>query len=68
MLNDLKTIGSIIQKLMVSHQITQEQFAEAFDADPRTIRRWIRNGVNKLDLIDEIAKFFEIEAKDILLK
>ncbi|XMB66637.1 helix-turn-helix transcriptional regulator [Mycoplasmatota bacterium zrk1] len=67
-LNDPKMIGSKIKELLSSCQMTQEQFAEEFYIDPRTIRRWIKEGINKLDVLSDIARFFEVDVKDILFR
>lgn len=46
---------------------TQERFAcEAMFVDPTTVRRWLKNGIKDLTLIEEICRVFNIDLVDIL--
>ncbi len=47
---------------------TQENFAEAMCVDPVTVRRWIAHGIAKVDVIEEIAKMFDMSFMDFLTK
>lgn len=47
---------------------TQENFAYAMHVDPVTVRRWIAHGIAKVDLIEEIAKIFDMSFMDFLTK
>lgn len=58
--------GANLKRLMKENQLTQEDFAEAFCADDRTVRRWISQGINNITLIGEIADFFNVSITDIL--
>jgi len=47
---------------------TQENFAEAMNVDPVTVRRWIAHGIAKVDTIEEIAEMFDMSFMDFLTK
>jgi len=47
---------------------TQENFAEAMNVDPVTVRRWIAHGIAKVDVIEEIAEMFDMSFMDFLTK
>lgn len=40
---------------------TQEEFAFEFGIEDRTVRRWIHSGIAKVDVIKELADFFEVD-------
>ena len=45
---------------------TQAKFAEAFNTDERTVRRWCNEGVDKLSLVQQLADFLGIDALALL--
>lgn len=47
---------------------TQENFAEAMFVNATTVRRWIANGISKVDVIEEIAAMFDMTFLDFLTK
>ena len=49
-----------------SRKFTQEDFADKFCVDVRTIRRWVNGGMYDLRQIQQIADFFEIDVFAIL--
>lgn len=65
-INDTLERVSIIRKLMKSRHITQQMLADALHYDPRTIRRWFKEGIRDIDLLFEIAKFIGVHLNDIL--
>ena len=46
--------------------MTQEDFADEFGVDVRTIRRWVKGGMYDLRQLQQIADFFEIDVFAIL--
>lgn len=58
--------GKNLKNLIKESGRTQEKFADDFFVDAVTVRRWIAHGVNKLDVIEEIAKFFDVDFMDLL--
>lgn len=62
---DQKKIGQFIKELRKQKGITQELLAEKMNTSRRTISRW-ENGANMpdLDMIPELADYFEIEIKE----
>lgn len=45
---------------------TQTNFADAAHVDPTTVRRWIAHGIKDINLIQEIAKLFDMDAIEFL--
>lgn len=65
--NDLaKQVGRNLKKLFAKYGKTYEDVAKILNTDPRTIGRWVQNGLDKLSTIEWIAEKFGIEAKDII--
>ncbi len=64
---DQKKIGAFLKELRGEKQLTQEQLAEILGVTNRSISRW-ENGVNMpdLDLVIEIAKYYDISIEEIL--
>lgn len=58
--------GKNLKRIIKEHGLTQEKFAELKHVDPTTVRRWLANGIDKLSILEEIAKFFNISVSDIL--
>ena len=64
---DQKKIGSFLKEMRKSKKISQEQLAEILGVSNRTVSRW-ETGWNMpdLDLLIEIAKFYEVDIGEIL--
>lgn len=65
-MNQVKT-GQFLKDLRKEKGVTQEQLAEVLGVSNRSISRW-ENGVNMpdLDLLIELAKYYDIEIGEIL--
>ena len=53
--------GRFLKKELKNREITQEKFAEYIGYDVRTVRRWIHNGINQVDILFRIVSFFELK-------
>ena len=53
--------GQKLRQLINENYKTQEDFAYDYGADLRTINRYINQGINKIDVIQELAEFFRVE-------
>ena len=58
--------GKNLKRIIKEHGLTQEEFAGQMFVDPTTVRRWLSSGIDKLSILEEIAKFFDISVTDIL--
>lgn len=58
-------VGGYLKRELRIRNTTQEQFAEQFGVDPRTVRRWISGGVHSLDVVAEIAEYLGVSVRDI---
>ncbi len=56
--------GLYLKKLIQENYNSQEDFADDFGTDIRTVSRYVNNGINKLSTIQELADFFEVEFQD----
>ena len=52
--------GQTLKRLIKENYPSQEEFAYDYGADIRTISRYINNGINKIDVIQELAEFFYV--------
>lgn len=53
--------GEALRRLIQEHYSSQEEFAYDYGADLRTINRYINNGINKINVVQELADFFNVE-------
>ena len=65
-MNQIK-IGNFIKELRKEKKLTQEQLAEKFGVARRTVSRW-ETGSNMpdLDILIELADFFDVDLREIL--
>ena len=60
-------IGANFKRLIKeSGYRTQEAFAAAHGADPRTVRRWIHDGIDSLTTIGDIARTLDVDVMALL--
>lgn len=52
------SMGQKLKYLIKSYGKTQEEFAYEFGCDPKTIRNWIRNGVDSITTVKQLAAVF----------
>ena len=69
-LNDLaKQASSNLKKILKDKNITQEELANIMDVDPRTVRRYLKNGIDKLSTLELISNLLKVDVvKDLLKK
>ncbi|MFI3163631.1 MAG: helix-turn-helix transcriptional regulator [Bacillota bacterium] len=59
--------GQKLKSLIKTSQYrTQEEFAFAFSVNTRTVGRWVSEGINSLETIEQLADFFAIDFLDFL--
>ena len=64
---DYKKIGSNIERLIKESRFkTAQSFALECDRNPITVKRWIQDGVDNINIINEIATKLDIDAMAIL--
>ena len=61
-----KIAGSNFAHLLWQRRISQKEFAIIVDRTPRTVRRWMYEGIPTLDDLQAIAKALDVSAMDIL--
>lgn len=61
--------GETLRRLIKESKYrTQQRFADEIHVDVRQVSRWINQGIKNLDTIQQIADFFEIDAKSTFFK
>ncbi len=64
-----KIFGKALKKHIKDAHMTQAQFAEEMGyVNDEVIRRWISNGIAKLDTVDRILDFFNMDLEEFLKK
>lgn len=62
-----KIAGDNVKRLIKeSDYQTQENFADLFGAEIRTVSRWLNGGIKNLDTLQEIASFLGVEVLELL--
>lgn len=56
-----KKAGENLRKLIQDNYESQEEFAFEFGMDIRTVSRYVNQGISKIDTIQELAEFFDVE-------
>ena len=59
-------IGGRVDTIRRSRKLTQEDFAEIIGYDVRTIRRWFKDGIDKITTICDCADALGVALVDIL--
>lgn len=60
-LDHQKEIGRWLAVQLKKRNMTQEEFAFRMGVDERTVRRWINEGVGRINVLEDIASFFQME-------
>jgi len=55
--------GNKLRKLIKENYDSQQDFAYDYHLELRTISRYINEGINRLDVIQELADFFNVDPK-----
>lgn len=53
--------GLKLRQLIQENYRTQEEFAERYGMEIRSVSRYINQGINKVDVIQELADFFQVD-------
>lgn len=61
-----KIAGSNFAHILWQRHISQKEFAAIVDRTPRTIRRWMYEGIPTLDDLQSIAEALGVSVRDIL--
>lgn len=56
--------GLTLKKLIQANYQSQEEFAFDFGTDVRTVSRYINQGINKINTIQQLADFFGVTFED----
>ena len=60
-------VGENLKRLIKESEYrTQERFAEAVFAEPRTVRRWLKNGIDSISTVAMIAEVLDVDVKALL--
>lgn len=56
--------GMALRRLIQENYTSQEEFADDYGADIRTISGYINQGINKVNVLQELADFFNTQLGD----
>ena len=59
--------GLVLKQLIKNNYTSQEEFAYDAGYEIRTVSRYVNNGINKLNVIQEIAEFFGMDFYSFML-
>ncbi len=59
-LSPQQNAGMMLRKLIQENYRSQEDFSYDYGMDIRTVSRYINNGINKIDVVQELAEFFDV--------
>lgn len=61
-----KRAGEVLRRLIQEKYSSQEEFAYDFGTDIRTVSRYVNKGINKINILQELAVFFHVDIVDFL--
>lgn len=61
-----KYAGSVLRKLIKENYASQEEFANDFGVDLRRVSDYVNKGINKLNLLQQLAEHFHVNLKDFI--
>ena len=60
--------GNNLRIIINKNNLTQEQASNMLNIEERTLRRWLKEGINKISTLEMICRVFNIEKIENLLK
>ena len=62
-------IGENLKRLIKESEYrTQERFAEEAFVDVRTVRRWVKNGIDSISTVAMVADILDVDVKALLFR
>ena len=63
MTQEMKSViaGKNLKKFISKAGYSQERFAYEVGVDPRSLRRYLKNGINDVDLLDKMSRILEVD-------
>ena len=58
--------GKTLRRLIRENYTSQQEFADEYGMEIRSVNRYINNGINKLDIIQELAQYFNLTVIEFL--
>ncbi len=55
--------GQKLKQLIRENYSSQEKFAYDYGVEIRTVSRYVNQGINKIDVVQELAEFFGVDFK-----
>lgn len=63
-----KKAGRNFKLLIKSRNLTQEKAAFILSVDEKTVRRWIKDGIDRISTIEVIAEIFDVDVIETFFK
>lgn len=64
--SEIASNGELIKRKIEELGVTQEAFAEMVGIGDRGLRKWLKNGVDSLKTLAQIAKIFGCSVEDLI--
>ena len=63
-----KIASDNLREILADRKMTQEELANILSVDPRTVRRYLKNGIDKLSTLELIAERLGVDVITVLFK
>lgn len=63
-----KIVSDNLREILADRKMTQEELANILSVDPRTVRRYLKDGIDKLSTLELIAERLGVDVITVLLK
>ena len=65
-LSSKQIAGKTLRRLIRENYSSQQEFADAYGLEIRSVSRYINNGIKDLDTIQELAQYFNLTVIEFL--
>lgn len=56
--------GMYLKQLIKENYETQQDFADDYGLEIRTVNRYVNQGINQISTVQELAEFFDVKFQD----
>ena len=59
--SEAKIAGLVLKKLVETHYDTQQEFADDYGIELRSLSRYFKDGITKIPTVSDLAIFFDVD-------
>lgn len=56
-----RNAGEVLRMLIRQNYATQQEFADDYGLEIRTVNRYINEGISKVNVVQELSEFFQVD-------